>query len=462
MRIQVGVMGSAGGIITPEEIDSRVALGRRIAERGCTIVTGACRGCRTPPSWARRGGGAEPGHLARALARGTRQHLRVAAAAVHHDGLYAARADGTRDAQHPQLRLRALRRRTQRNARRVLHRVRRGQAHRRADELGRHLERLSSRSRTRSKRDTGRRSSRTAIPPEELVDVSRSVPARSIPTSVAFNRHGVFPLKRRPPIDAGDPWLNSRSSAPPAPLPAASTCDRGANASSSIAALSRASSTCAASTTYRLPVPAADIDAVVVTHGHSTTSGICRNSFTTGSPARSICTPPTQDVMQIVLDDSANLQQTLQSRGFQHERPQAPPPYYNAEDVRARWISSKRIRSARPSICSASRRRPITTRDTSSAPRSRRSRSRASASFSRATWDATAARCSSIPIRSATRRRSCASLLTPTAVHPPDPLDDLAKAVIAGIARGGAIVIPAFAVERTQDILLAIATLQAR
>ena len=46
-------------------------------------------------------------------------------------------------------------------------------------------------------------------------------------------------------------------------------------------------------------------------------------------------------------------------------------------------------------------------------------------------------------------------------VHPPDPLDDLRKALVAGIARGGAIVIPAFAVERTQDILLAIATLQA-
>ncbi len=37
-------MGSAGGIITPEEIDLARRLGRRIAERGCTIVTGACPG----------------------------------------------------------------------------------------------------------------------------------------------------------------------------------------------------------------------------------------------------------------------------------------------------------------------------------------------------------------------------------------------------------------------------------
>ena len=47
-------------------------------------------------------------------------------------------------------------------------------------------------------------------------------------------------------------------------------------------------------------------------------------------------------------------------------------------------------------------------------------------------------------------------------VHPPQPLEDLRQAILAGIARGGAIVIPAFAVERSQDILLAIATLQAQ
>ncbi len=45
-------------------------------------------------------------------------------------------------------------------------------------------------------------------------------------------------------------------------------------------------------------------------------------------------------------------------------------------------------------------------------------------------------------------------------LHPPDPLGDLQKALGAALARGGPIIIPAFAVERTQDLLLAIATLQ--
>lgn len=44
MNIQVGVMGSAGGAITEEELALAHRLGRRIAERGCTIVTGACPG----------------------------------------------------------------------------------------------------------------------------------------------------------------------------------------------------------------------------------------------------------------------------------------------------------------------------------------------------------------------------------------------------------------------------------
>ena len=44
MRTQIGVMGSAGGPITPEELDLARRLGRRIAERGAVLITGACPG----------------------------------------------------------------------------------------------------------------------------------------------------------------------------------------------------------------------------------------------------------------------------------------------------------------------------------------------------------------------------------------------------------------------------------
>jgi len=44
MKIQIGVMGSAGGAIAEEELALARRLGRRIAERDFTIVTGACPG----------------------------------------------------------------------------------------------------------------------------------------------------------------------------------------------------------------------------------------------------------------------------------------------------------------------------------------------------------------------------------------------------------------------------------
>lgn len=44
MKIQIGVMGSAGGPISDEHLALARRLGRRIAERDCTLVTGACPG----------------------------------------------------------------------------------------------------------------------------------------------------------------------------------------------------------------------------------------------------------------------------------------------------------------------------------------------------------------------------------------------------------------------------------
>src|SRR5665213_4427481 len=44
MKIQIGVMGSAGGSISPEELALAQRLGAQIAKRGAVIVTGACPG----------------------------------------------------------------------------------------------------------------------------------------------------------------------------------------------------------------------------------------------------------------------------------------------------------------------------------------------------------------------------------------------------------------------------------
>ncbi len=44
MKVQIGVMGSAGGTITADQLELARRVGHRIAERGAVIVTGACPG----------------------------------------------------------------------------------------------------------------------------------------------------------------------------------------------------------------------------------------------------------------------------------------------------------------------------------------------------------------------------------------------------------------------------------
>ena len=44
MHIQIGVMGSAGGVLSAGELELAARLGRRIAERDYVVVTGACPG----------------------------------------------------------------------------------------------------------------------------------------------------------------------------------------------------------------------------------------------------------------------------------------------------------------------------------------------------------------------------------------------------------------------------------
>jgi hypothetical protein len=44
LRIQIGVMGSAGGDIAEEDLELAKRLGQRIAQHDCVVVTGACPG----------------------------------------------------------------------------------------------------------------------------------------------------------------------------------------------------------------------------------------------------------------------------------------------------------------------------------------------------------------------------------------------------------------------------------
>jgi metallo-beta-lactamase family protein len=209
-----------------------------------------------------------------------------------------------------------------------------------------------------------------------------------------------------------------------------------------------------------LPVAASEIAAVVITHGHLDHVGYLPKLVKDGLKGPIFCTPPTKAIMQLVLDDSANLQNHLQHRGFQHQRPYSPPPYYDEGDVidtmklvtsfdlhqdfdvagvtKATFYNAGHILGSAFVALAVDGKRVIFSGDLGRYDRP-------------LLFDPE-------PIGAADDI-ICESTYGDR-VHPPQPITDLQNALLAGIDRGGAMVIPAFSIERSQDLLLAIGTLQ--
>ncbi len=209
-----------------------------------------------------------------------------------------------------------------------------------------------------------------------------------------------------------------------------------------------------------LPVPAKQIDAVVITHGHLDHVGYLPKLVHDGFAGPIYCTPPTRALMQIVLDDSAHLQQSLHERGFQHERPHAPPMYYNEEDVAATMKLVKTVPLGQTF--------DLAGMGTATYHNAGHIIGSAFASIQTdgkgITFSGDLGRYGR-PLLYDPEPIGAADVLVSEStygdrVHPDDPSEELRTALLGGIARGGPIVVPAFAVERSQDILLSIARLQ--
>jgi metallo-beta-lactamase family protein len=211
-----------------------------------------------------------------------------------------------------------------------------------------------------------------------------------------------------------------------------------------------------------LPAPANEIDAVVITHGHLDHVGYLPKLVRDGFTGPVFCTPPTQALMQIVLDDAAHLQKELHDRGFNHERPHAPPPYYDQSNVVATMQLVRPIPLGKPfdlfGVATATYhnaghiigsafvslefegKRVVFSGDLGRYGRP-------------LLYDPDSAGAADVIVSESTYGDR---------VHPPDPSEELRVSLDEAIERGGPIVIPAFAVERSQDLLLAIAQIQAR
>ncbi|HVA33989.1 MAG TPA: MBL fold metallo-hydrolase [Candidatus Baltobacteraceae bacterium] len=209
-----------------------------------------------------------------------------------------------------------------------------------------------------------------------------------------------------------------------------------------------------------LPVPAKQIDAVVITHGHLDHIGYLPKLVHDGFTGPIYCTPPTKGLMQIVLDDSAHLQQELHERGFHHERPHATPPYYDEEDVAAtmRLVRTMPLGKTFDLLGAASGTYHNAGHIIGSAFAA------LEADGHRIVFSGDLGRYGRPLLFDPDPIGAADTIVSESTygdrIHPPDPSGELHAALTAGIARGGPIVIPAFAVERSQDILLAIAQIQ--
>ncbi len=211
-----------------------------------------------------------------------------------------------------------------------------------------------------------------------------------------------------------------------------------------------------------LPVEADDVEAVVVTHGHLDHTGYLPKLVRDGFSGMVFCTPPTAALMQIVLDDAAHLQEEMLQRGLEHEHPSTPPSYYDERDVARtmRLVRSFPLGTAFDVV-----------------PGVRATFHNAGHVIGSA-FAALELEGKRVVFSGDLGRYGRALLYDPDPIgaadvlvcestyanrpHPADSSDALRDALLAGIERGGIMVIPAFAVERTQDILLAIAQIQSR
>ncbi len=209
-----------------------------------------------------------------------------------------------------------------------------------------------------------------------------------------------------------------------------------------------------------LPLAADDIDAVIITHGHIDHVGFLPKLVADGFSGPIYTTPPTAALMSIVLNDAAHLQSYMHARGFGHERPNTPPPYYNQVDVDTTMrhvhpvayesnfdvagVAQGSLHNAGHIIGSAfaalrfEGKRVIFSGDLGRYDRP-------------LLFDPSPIEAVDVLV--------CESTYGDRE-HPAEPLEELRKVLIEAVTRGGAIIIPSFAVERTQDLLYALGQLQ--
>ncbi|MGB6414846.1 MAG: MBL fold metallo-hydrolase [Candidatus Cybelea sp.] len=209
-----------------------------------------------------------------------------------------------------------------------------------------------------------------------------------------------------------------------------------------------------------LPVPAAEMEGVVITHGHLDHVGYLPKLVHDGFKGPIYCTPATADVAAIVLEDAAHIQRHMHDRGFHRERSHNLTPFFTERDVAETLSQIKTVPLETDfDLCGATLRYHYAGHIIGAAFVELRAGGR------RAIFSGDLGRYNSALLYDPAPLDAADTVVCEATYgdrqHPPDSLDALKTTLLAGIARGGPIVIPTFAVERAQDLLFAIGRLQA-
>jgi metallo-beta-lactamase family protein len=216
------------------------------------------------------------------------------------------------------------------------------------------------------------------------------------------------------------------------------------------------------------PVPPESIDAVVLTHAHIDHAGALPLLVRSGFRGPAFCTPATADLLRIMLPDSARLQEEearyANEKGYSRHAPRAMPLYDGADAAAAlERLYPLRYGKAREVV-------PGFTIAYSRAGHIVGSASVLLAAavdggVTRILFSGDLGRYGAPILPDPEPPPDADYLLVESTYgdrsHPADPPDAaLEREVLAAVGRGGAIVIPAFAVGRTQEVLFLLRKLE--